>query len=73
LSMRHSNFMNLSVRHCTMSLGQFFFKFFLSVGHCVVSHRQIHEIRVSHRQKQVEQCFLDQTINEGYPVDKFPK
>jgi hypothetical protein len=55
-----------------VSPGQIFSSFFLSVGHCAVSHRQIHEIRVSRRQKRVERCFLDQTTNEGCPVDKFP-
>jgi hypothetical protein len=48
--------MNLSLRHRTMSTGQFF-QVFLSIGHCAVSHRQIHEFIVSHRQKHDGQCF----------------
>jgi hypothetical protein len=44
----------------------------LSTGHCAVSHRQIHEFIVSHRQKHDEQYFPDQTTNEECPTDKCP-
>jgi hypothetical protein len=35
-----------------------------------VSHRQIHKITMSHRQKYDEQCFPDQVTNEECPTDK---
>jgi hypothetical protein len=57
----------ISYNHSNL-LVNFFSSFFV----CAVSHRQIHKIRVPPRQKRVERCFLDQTTNEGCPVDKFP-
>jgi hypothetical protein len=37
----------------------------------VVSHKQIHEFIVFHRQKHVKQCFLDQATNEKCSTYKF--
>jgi hypothetical protein len=70
LSVGHRNFVNLSTGHRAVSTG--FFLVFLSIEHCAVSYRQIHEIAVSHRQKYDEQCLSDQTTNEECPTDKFP-
>jgi hypothetical protein len=36
-----------------------------------VSYRQCHKIRVSYRQKHLEQYLLDQTTNENCPTFKF--
>jgi hypothetical protein len=71
LSVGHYKFMNLSMRHRTVSSRQKNLKK-LSSRHCAVSHRQIHKFIVSHNQKHDEQYFLDQTTNEEFPTDKFP-
>jgi hypothetical protein len=70
LSVGHCNFVFFVYGTLAVSPGHFF-QAFLFVGHCAVSHKQIHKIRVCWRPKQVEKCFLHQTTNEGCPVDKF--
>jgi hypothetical protein len=72
LSVGHYKFVNLSVRHRTMSSRQKKLEKNLSSRHCAMSHRQIHKFIVSHRQKHDEQCFSDKTTNEGCLTDKLP-
>jgi hypothetical protein len=48
LSVRHYKFINLSVRHHTVSTGQFFLSFFLPTGHCGVSQTNSQIYIVSH-------------------------
>jgi hypothetical protein len=57
LSVEHYKFVNLSLRHRTVSSRQKTQK--MSSRHCAVSHRQIHKFIVSHRQKYDKQYFSD--------------
>jgi hypothetical protein len=56
-----------STEHRTMSAGQRNFSVFLSIGHRTVSHRPNHEITVSSRENNLEQCLSDQVTNEKCP------
>jgi hypothetical protein len=55
-----------------MSIGQIYFKFFFSTGHCAVSYRSSHKFMMFRRQKHIEQYLPDQALNEGCPTNKFP-
>jgi hypothetical protein len=71
LSVRHCNFIFLVYGTRAVSIGQFFWVF-LSTGYCAVSHKQIHKITVSYKEKHDEQCFQTKSQMRSVPQTNVP-